>query len=256
VSTRELATATRLARAAGVVLLRHRRQGLAIRSKAGGEIVTSGDLESDRLIRDGLAEAFPEDALCTEETADSPGRLAAKRVWIVDPLDSTSAYANGGDQFAVSVGLAVDGEPVLGVVYNPARGELIAGGRGLGVTLNRRPVHVSTADSLASARLIVSPKEWRQGLDGLPATPIASMAYKLARVAAGLDDGVFSIKARKAWGSCAGVALVLAAGGSATQLDGSPVHFNRPLDCHARGLVAAGPRLHPALLAHLSGVPG
>jgi myo-inositol-1(or 4)-monophosphatase len=222
-----------------------------IRRKANGEVVTGADVAADRLIRAGLADAFPDDALYTEETTDTSDRLASRRVWIVDPLDSTSTYAAGGDEFSVSIGLAIDGQPVLGAVFNPARDQLIAGGSGLGVTLNGDLVNVSRARQLYSARLTTSRKEWERGLrdvvGDLAVTPIASMAYKLARVAAGLDDGVFSTKTRKEWGTCAGVALVLAGGGRATLLDGSPIRFNRSPGASGHGLVAGSSTLQPDL---------
>jgi fructose-1,6-bisphosphatase/inositol monophosphatase family enzyme len=74
------------------------------------------------------------------------------------------------------------------------------------------------------------------------------MAYKLARVAAGLSDGAFSFKRRREWGTCAGIALVLAAGGRATLLDGTEPAFNRAPGEPPVGLIAAGAGLHLALL--------
>jgi fructose-1,6-bisphosphatase/inositol monophosphatase family enzyme len=105
---------------------------------------------------------------------------------------------------------------------------------------------------LTSALLEVSRKEWKRGLEqrahALNARPCASMAYKLARVAAGLSDGAFSFKRRREWGTCAGVALVLLAGGRATLLDGTAPAFNRAPGEPPVGLIAAGASLHAALL--------
>jgi myo-inositol-1(or 4)-monophosphatase len=255
----ELALAVRLAREAGEVLRRRRGPGLEIGAKAGGEVVTAADMEVNDRIRAALAQAYPQDGLFLEESPDSPARLGRRRVWIVDPLDATSDYAGGGDQHAVSIGLAVGGEPVLGVVYNPAREELVAGYRGVGVTLNGAPVRTSAREALRGARLTASPKEWRRSGGGgavaaLPVHPVSSMAYKLARVAAGLSDGAFSTAPRKEWGTCAGVALVLAAGGCATLLDGSPIRFNRAEARQPLGMAASGRRLHAPLLAALAAV--
>lgn len=256
---RELAVATRLARAAGAVLRFHQAAPLDVGYKAHGEVVTPADRAADALIRAGLAAAFADDAIFSEETPDSADRFGSERVWIVDPLDSTSTFAAGGDEYAVSIGLAIGGEATLGVVYNSARDELFAGCRGHGVTLNGAPVRASDAADLARARLTVSRKEWDRGLAQLAATlpvrPIPSMAYKLARVAAGLDDGVFSATPRKEWGTCAGIALILAAGGKATLRDGGAIRFNRRAPRQPLGLVAAGPSLHPLLLAALARVP-
>lgn len=255
----ELAVATRLARAAGAVLRFHQAAPLDVGYKAHGEVVTPADRAADALIRAGLAEAFAGDAIFSEETPDSTARHGNARVWIVDPLDSTSTFAAGGDEYSISIGLALAGKAILGVVYNPARDELFAGYRGHGVALNGAPAHASDVADLARARLTVSRKEWDRGLaqltTTLPIRPIASMAYKLARVAAGLDDGVFSASPRKEWGTCAGVALVLAAGGVATLRDGGAIRFNRRAPRQPLGLVAAGPSLHPLLLAALARVP-
>jgi myo-inositol-1(or 4)-monophosphatase len=252
----ELAVALKLALQAGGALRRHRIDGpLQVMRKPGDEPVTAADLQADAIIRGGLAEAFPADALFTEESPDSLERLANRRVWIVDPLDSTSNYIAGGDEYSLSIGLAIDGQPALGVVYNPTRDELVAGCAGHGVTLNGSRVGATAMAELGQARLTISRKEMQRGLpDGLPTLalrPVASMAYKLARVAAGLDDAAVSFKRRKEWGTCAGVALVLAAGGRATLLDGQPIAFNRSEPTQACGMLAAGAALHHQLLTHL-----
>jgi ribosomal protein S6--L-glutamate ligase len=252
---RELQVATRLALQAGAVLREHRAGTPKVSKKARGEPVTPADLESNRLIWSGLNASFPGDAVFSEEAPDSPERLTRQRVWIVDPLDATSNYIEKGDEYCVSIGLSISGRPALGVVYNPARGELVAGYGGAGVTLNGAPATVADPATLEGTRLQVSRKEWQKGLgerlQGLPVEPMASMAYKLARVAAGLSDGAFSIAPRKEWGTCAGVALVLAAGGAATLLDGSEIRFNRAEPRQPLGMVAAGPRLRPLLLEAL-----
>ena len=117
----------------------------------------------------------------------------------------------------------------------------------------RMPRWFSGCD-IASARISVSRKEAAE-LAGCLAcgelVPITSMAYKLARVAAGLEDGVLSKKRRKEWGSSAGAALVLAAGGRISLLDGTELRFNRAERLQALGMVAAGSALHALLLPAL-----
>ena len=251
---RELAVACRLAVQAGAALIRHRRPGVAPRA-ARRRLVTTADLMADTIIRDGITEAFPWDAVHSENAADSRGHLVARRVWIVDPLDSKTNYVQGGDEFSVSIGLAVDGQATLGVVYNPVRDELIIGTLNRGVRLNGQPARTSRAAHLQSARLTVGRKSWQRDpggvARGLTVIPVAGMAYKLARVAAGMDDGVLSITRRTEWRTCAGVALVHAAGGRATLLDGSPIAFNQPEPEQPLGMLAAGPDLYPILLARL-----
>jgi myo-inositol-1(or 4)-monophosphatase len=253
----EIEVAARLARSAGEVLLAQREGGgLEIGTKAHGEVVTSADRAADRLVYGGLAVEFPDDAVYSEETPDSGARLGQRRVWIVDPLDGTSTYVAGGDEFCVSIGLAVDGRAMVGAVFNPCRDELVTGGVGHGATLNGAPTRVSDVDRLARARLSTSRRDVTRGL--LPelgagsVTVVASMAYKLARVAAGLDDATLSAVPRKEWGTCAGVALVLAAGGRATLLDGTAIRYNRTELRQPLGMVAAGPALHGELLVALA----
>jgi myo-inositol-1(or 4)-monophosphatase len=252
---RELSVALALARAAGEVLRRHRAAGVAVGAKAGGEVVTGADLEVDRLVRDGLGAAFPGDALLSEETPDDGVRRGRERVWIVDPIDATSDYAAGGAEHAVSIGLALRGEAVLGVVHNPETGELMAGVVGAGAWLGDAPARVTAARDVVGARLTVSRKEWGRGVDrlsaGLDVRPVSSVAYKLARVGVGLDDGTFSDRPRKEWDVCAGIAIVLAGGGRVSLLDGGPIAFNRAYLRLSQGLVACGPALHDTLRAEL-----
>ena len=257
---KEVDVAARLARSAGQLLLAMRSAGdLEIGAKARGEVVTSADRAADRLVQNALAVEFPNDAVYSEETPDSGARLGHRRVWIVDPLDGTSTYVAGGDEFCVSIGLSVDGRPTVGAVFNPCREELVTGAVGRGVTRNGIPARVSDVDHIAGARLSTSSRDVSRGL--LPelgaesVIVVASMAYKLARVAAGLEDAALSAVPRKEWGTCAGIALVLAAGGRATLLDGTQIRYNRTELRQPVGMVAAGPALHGELLVALAAAP-
>jgi myo-inositol-1(or 4)-monophosphatase len=249
---RELRVATQVALEAGALLRDRRQSQLEVRYKANREVVTAADLESSELICRAVSANFPQDMVCSEEGQEPVRGASASRVWIVDPLDSTSNYIAGGDEYSLSIGLAVGGQAWLGVVYNPTRDELFSGYRGFGASWNGLPVRASLTTPSQRARLLVSRKEWKRGVDSAGAWQLetmASMAYKLARVAAGREDGVLSLKTRKPWGTCAGTALVLAAGGAVTALDGKEIVFDC---CGPRtfpGLVAAGPRLHQQVLA-------
>ncbi|MGE5321579.1 MAG: inositol monophosphatase family protein [Actinomycetota bacterium] len=250
--SRELKIAEDLARRAGTLLQSRQGSDLEIRYKANGEIVTPADLASNEIICHGLSTAFPEDGIYSEENQAAAMLSSAARVWMIDPLDSTSNYVQRGDEYSVSIGLAVRGQAVLGVVYNPARNEMFSGYRGYGACWNGIPVRTSFAQAPESARILVSSKEWKRGLQvaarNLRVQPMASMAYKLARVAAGREDAALSMKQRKPWGTCAGTALVLSAGGSVTSLDGELPFFACRTPIASRGLVAAGIRLHRQML--------
>ncbi|MEA2317261.1 MAG: monophosphatase [Solirubrobacteraceae bacterium] len=251
---RELELASGLARQAGDEALTARHEGrVRPGTKAGGEIVTTADVRADEIIRTGLAEAFGADALWTEETPGRPA-TAQGRMWVVDPLDGTGDFVSGGDAFSVSIGLAVDGRPLLGVVYNPSRAQLVTGGAGIGAGLNGEAAGPSGRTELAGARVTCSPREERALADaferaavGVALDPVASMAYKLARVAVGLDDATLTLRGRKPWGVCAGVAIACAAGATVELLGGGPIRIDPREDRQPDGFVAAAPVLAGAL---------
>jgi myo-inositol-1(or 4)-monophosphatase len=248
----ELKLAEDLARQAGSLLRSRQGGNLKICYKANGEIVTAADLAANEIICHGVAARFPQDSICSEENQAAGILVNSLRTWIVDPLDSTSNYVQGGNEYSVSIGLVICGEAVLGVVYNPARNEMVRGYRGYGASWNGVPVRTTFGGSPERPRILVSSKEWKRGLEtaarNSAAQPMASMAYKLARVAAGREDAVLSLKQRKPWGTCAGTALVLAAGGQVTSLDGESPIFDCQQPHTFCGLVAASTRLHPSIL--------
>ncbi|PTA68209.1 3'(2'),5'-bisphosphate nucleotidase CysQ family protein [Deinococcus arcticus] len=247
---REQAVAEGLAREAGALLRTHLRAGFTVEHKTGpDDPVTAADRDASVLILRGLAQSFPGDGLLSEEAADSPARLAHERVWIVDPIDGTKEFASGSPDFCVSIGLAVAGEPVLGVVYAPATDELFSGvvGEG-GVALNGESVpppspgpdwHVAVSDTEYGRELHAVP------LPGM--APSGSIALKLARIAAGQADATFSMSPRSEWDLAAGHALLRAAGGEVRRRDGRPIRYNGPRPHIEQGLIAG----HPAALAWL-----
>ncbi|WP_102126147.1 3'(2'),5'-bisphosphate nucleotidase CysQ family protein [Deinococcus planocerae] len=223
----ELHVATRLALEAGELLRAHLRRGLTVEHKTGADDpVTAADREASDLILRGLRAAFPDDGLLSEEAADSPARLGLGRVWIVDPIDGTKEFTTGSPDFAVSIGLAVGGEPVLGAVYAPATDELFAGVVGGGVTKNSVPVGFSDRSAYVVS---VSDTEFRRELHRhtLPGmVPSGSIALKLARIAGGEADVTFTMSPRSEWDIAAGHALVRAAGGEVRRRDGRPIRYN------------------------------
>lgn len=231
----------------------HVRIGRSSRSNA---LVTIPDLMADDIIVSGLQDAFPHDALCSEQTPVSCGRFECDRLWLVDALDGNTDLVEHGDEYAVSIGLSVRGRAVLGVVYNPMRDELFAGIAGQQMTLNGYPVNTSMADQFAVANIGMPRSEFTYS-SSLPelqsVRPIVSNSYQLARVAAGMDDGFFSVLPVREWGTCAGVALMAAAGGRATLHGGLEIVYNNNDLTHPLGLVAAGPNLHTSLNAALTG---
>jgi myo-inositol-1(or 4)-monophosphatase len=132
ISGPEIRAAIEAARHAAELVLRL-QPGLNQMTKADGSIVTNADLASADLIRKRLAEAFPHDAVLTEEDAGGTDRLNYARCWIVDPIDGTKAYASGSDDFDVYIALAEHGTTVIAVTIQPVTGRMIAAAKAAGV---------------------------------------------------------------------------------------------------------------------------
>ena len=118
---RELSIALEAAREAGEILRRHYEQGTEVWEKSADNPVTLADLEADKAIADRLGAAFPEDAILSEETIRKDARLEKRRVWIVDPMDGTKEFTKRIPEFAASIALTEDGEPVVAAIHNPGR---------------------------------------------------------------------------------------------------------------------------------------
>ncbi|MBA3275091.1 MAG: hypothetical protein H0T72_04795 [Chloroflexia bacterium] len=130
---RELETALDAGRRAAKVILEfYDAQSAATYTKGDGSPVTDADLASDRVIRETISNAFPEDALLTEEGANDLDRLANDRCWIVDPIDGTAQYVARTGLFDVMIALCVDGRPVVAVSVQPVvdRIQAAVGGAG------------------------------------------------------------------------------------------------------------------------------
>src|SRR4051812_5304226 len=120
----ELQAAKELALGAGTILLEYYGRSIAVEWKSAGNPVTEADQAASRFITGGLKQRFPRDGVLSEEEKDDPSRLSSSRVWIVDPMDGTTEFVANRDEFAVMIGLAIDGNPALGVVYQPTEQKL------------------------------------------------------------------------------------------------------------------------------------
>jgi 3'(2'), 5'-bisphosphate nucleotidase len=212
----ELAAA--LADFAGRLLLDLRRSNL-LEGKALGE---AGDQTANAFLVRAIRHQRPDDGLLSEESADDRSRLGKSRVWIIDPLDGTREYAEGRDDWAVHVALAIDGVPSVGAVAEPARSTLwrsdtasLAALHGApGVLVSRsRPPEVATRTC--------------RHLD-IPTKPMGSAGAKTMAVLRGEAVAYLHDGGQHEWDSAAPVAIALAAGLDATRLDGQPLVYNRP----------------------------
>jgi myo-inositol-1(or 4)-monophosphatase len=255
----DLALALDAVRAVGGELLPYFRGGQEVRYKGPEQPVTDADLLADRLLRDELIGARRGYGWLSEETKDSPDRLAKSRVWVVDPIDGTNSFISGYPEWAISVGLAVDGEAVVGVVYNAAAAEIFHAARGKGAYLNGAPIHVSRGARGEKGPVVwASRSEMRRGefdgFDGWSISPLGSTAYKMAKVADGAGDVFISRGPKSEWDVCGAAVVVQEAGGRVSDMHGRPLRFNRPSP-EVAGIVATNGELHEPLLAHVANLP-
>ncbi|MBV9573446.1 MAG: 3'(2'),5'-bisphosphate nucleotidase CysQ [Acidobacteriales bacterium] len=222
------------------------------RYKVGSDPVTEADRAVDRVLRKELLQ--PGEGWLSEESVDDPTRLERSRVWVVDPLDGTREFVAGIPEFVVSVAMVEDGRPVAGGICNPATGEVFLGSLDSGMTYNGKPASASRRSVVDGATVLASRSEvkrgeWQQFAEApFIVTPMGSVAYKLALVAAGLADATFTLTPKNEWDVAAGAALVQSAGGIVCTLDGADLRCNNqsPL---LSGLVACGPLLKEPLFA-------
>lgn len=220
-------------------------------TKGGSSPVSEVDLEVDELLNHRLRSGVPEYAWLSEETADDPARLSAHRVWIVDPIDGTRGFIAGVPEWTVVAALVENGRPINAAVYAPVDDQLYLAEAGKGVTLNGVPVTASSGAALAGARVNGAKRRLEALAALVPEVEIipriASLALRLARVADGQFDIVFSAGNSRDWDLAASDLLVHEAGGSLTDLEGNPLIYNRPDPVHG-ALIAAGRERHATLL--------
>ena len=226
-----------------------REEGLRYGRKGGYELVSEADIHASEILHEALTGAFPDDGWLGEEHPDTADRLDRERVWVVDPIDGTREYLQGHPEYAISVGLVVQGRPALGVVYNPATDEMHAA-----VCPDPPPEAMAGNEPKREYLALVGRGEDRLGevppLPGQGRTrPVGSVAYRLALVAAGKGDVVVTWYPRQEWDVAAGAALCLARGLTVTDVLGQPLEFNQPRPL-VRGLLVAEAGLHARIHAY------
>lgn len=248
--SQELEVATRAAQEAGAIIMALYGKDYRIEQKGKNNPVTAADLEANQKIREIIGGRYPDDGWLSEEDSDNLSRLRVSRVWVIDPIDGTREFIEMVPQFAVSIGLVVDGEPVVGVVYNPVRERLYQASKGGGARLNDRPIRISTRREVKGASLLVSRSEpkrkFRPFEEICRIKPVGSIAYRLAKVAAGGGDATMTFRTVREWDICAGVMIVKEAGGMVVDGEGKGLVFNQP-EAVCRAMVAANETLTPAL---------
>ena len=247
---------TQAALEAGRLSLRLRDAGLKVNRKAGGSPVTNGDLAVDALLTERLRGARPDYGWLSEETADDPVRLAAERLFIVDPIDGTTAYLKGRPWFVVAIAVVEAGRTVAGVVHAPALDETYVAVRGGGATLNGAPIGPSAADGLEGCAMLAPPEMFNDPRWPTPWPPMRverrnAIAYRMTLVAAGTFDAAVSLGPKHDWDLAAASLIAEEAGAAVTDRLGAPLRFNSA-KATSRSLICCAPALHPLILARVA----
>lgn len=261
---RELAAALAAARKAGELIRREYQEFVAI-PDAPVSISTHVDKASQELILGELQREFPGDALCAEENtpALSGAPHRGPRVWVVDPIDGTRGFARKTGQFSVMIGFLRDGNPVVGVVLEPANGRITYARLGGGCWAHdgdsppvRCRVSSRTADESVLVQSRSKPGEVSRVVRLMRPAGVKetySGGVKLATVARGeADVYANTYDTFFDWDICAGHILLTEAGGRVTDLSGGEVTYQGPDFSQKRGLLATSGPIHDEVIRRLA----
>jgi myo-inositol-1(or 4)-monophosphatase len=223
----------------------------------GKSVVSEADLAVDRLLVERLLAARPDYGWLSEETADTSDRLDRRRIFIVDPIDGTRNFLEGGREWTISLALVEEGRPTAAVLFAPVLQHVFTAVRGQGASRNGERLRVSDQSDLAAARL-AGPRRYLKpalaaGGTGSDIRFVPSLAYRLALVAAGELDAAVAGPGANDWDVAAADLLLAEAGGTLTDLSGCPVRYNAVEPRHPP-LVAANARLGPSVTALVAAV--
>ena len=247
---RELVEAVKLAREAGSVLMEIYATEFDVELKGENNPVTVADQRVNELLVSRLRDAFPSDGVVAEETADTSDALRRGRCWYVDPLDGTKEFIAKNGEFSVMIGLAVDGEARLGVVYRPVGDKLFRGVIGDSAFLEEAgrtyALGVTATTTPADLRLVVSRSHRSASTDELVEmlgiqheTQSGSVGLKVGLIAQREADLYVHLSEHSyAWDACAPDAILRSAGGSFTDLGGEPFVYGGESLQNSRGILA------------------
>lgn len=247
--------AVKAARRAGELQLCYLRKGFGVEYKGEINLVTEVDRLCEEEIVKSIKAHYPDHGILTEEGfPEGPKREDITCLWIIDSLDGTTNYAHGYPVFSISIAFQVEGDLVLGVVFDPTRNELFWSLKGKGSFLNGERLKVSKTSKLSQSLLATGfPYDLKEdpvnNLDHFNRMIMAAQAIRrggsaaldLCYVAAGRLDGFWELKLSP-WDIAAGILMVREACGRVTDFDG------RPIGPYSREVVASNGLIHEEML--------
>jgi myo-inositol-1(or 4)-monophosphatase len=256
----DLALTLDIAAAASTLLMERYERVERVDYKSARDIVTEVDHLSEELIIAAIRARHPADGILAEESgaqstaAGEPAASGHGRVWIIDPVDGTINYANGIPVFCVSIALAVDGRPVVGVVVDPTRQDVFAATADGPATLNGNPIAASAKETLTDfvvAVALAGRTAASRGRNLRKAIRISrsmgSSALALAYVANGRFDAFVQQGGMSNWDIAAAGLIAERAGATVTDAAGGP-WFDIGRGARSVSILAAPPAHHARIL--------
>jgi 3'(2'), 5'-bisphosphate nucleotidase len=265
---KELEIAQSLARQAGALILDYYAKEIIAEEKLSFdnfyEPVTEADRMASRLIVDGLSMAFPDDAVLSEEEKDDPvARMTKKRAWIVDPIDGTAGFVKKDGDFAVHIGLAEKGDPIVGIVYLPDFDVMYHAAKDQGSFVVRdgktTKLKASIKDRFDQMELAVTRHHWSNKMNRVikdfgfsSLCRRGSVGLKIGLIAEANCDIYIHLSPRtKLWDTCAPQIILEEAGGKLTDIYGSKMRYDvEDLQNH-NGIVASNGTAHDLAIERL-----
>jgi len=222
---------------AGAAIMAVYEGAFSVQKKDDNSPLTQADLESQRVILEGLSRLTPDIPVLSEESAQAPWaeRQNWTRLWVVDPLDGTREFVKRNGEFTINIALVVNHEPLLGIVAAPALGLLYWGAIGVGAFSHHRDaaqVAINISRPTAPLRVVgsrshTSPEtaSYLARLGPHDMSGIGS-SLKFCLIAEGKADLYARFGPTSEWDTAAGQALLEAAGGHVTRLDGHRLRYN------------------------------
>jgi myo-inositol-1(or 4)-monophosphatase len=220
--------------------------------KGAIDVVTEVDAKSEAYLIEEIRKNFPDHRIIAEESGETAGGDCC--AWYLDPLDGTVNFVHGLPLFSISIGYVVNGEPKLGVVYDPVRDECFSAEKGAGAWLNGEPIRTSRQPGLDRALLVTGfPYDIRThpvnnfdlfqdfSLKAQAVRRLGSAALDLCYVAAGRLDGYWELLVEP-WDIAAGIVIAREAGATVTRLDNNPELLSPPTS-----ILAANSALHAVM---------
>lgn len=253
--SQELNTAINLAKTAGKAIMEFYASEFLVEQKTTKdnhtEPVTIADKTASKIIVEGLAEEFPDDGILSEEEIDTHHRLDKKRLWLIDPMDGTKGFVQKNGDFAVQIGLAKDGEIILGVVFLPAENVLYFASKGNGAFMvenDETPKRLQVSDKTDFTEMILAVS--RDHRSARMANVVehfgfrkevqrGSVGLKIGLIANQICDVYIHLSPRtKHWDSAAPEIIIREAGGELTDIFGEKIIYNTSDVLNHNGILA------------------